>query len=57
MDKPVSDALVLFGVTGDAMHTDISQFDREDGMEAAWRIVDPVLTMKTPVPECAPGSW
>ena len=42
---------------GDAMHGDISQFDREDGVEAAWRIVDPVLSEHTPVHEYAPGSW
>ncbi|MGB9428633.1 MAG: glucose-6-phosphate dehydrogenase [Gammaproteobacteria bacterium] len=42
---------------GDAMHGNIWQFDREDGVEAAWRIVDPVLNMKTPVHEYAPGTW
>ncbi|MGH8401999.1 MAG: glucose-6-phosphate dehydrogenase [Gammaproteobacteria bacterium] len=42
---------------GDAMHGDVSQFDREDGVEATWRIVDPVLSMKTPLHEYNPGSW
>ena len=42
---------------GDAMHGDISQFDREDGVEAAWRIVDPVLSEHTPVHSYAAGSW
>ncbi len=42
---------------GDAMHGDISQFEREDGVEAAWRIVDPVLGMQTPLHEYVPGTW
>ena len=42
---------------GDAMHGDVSQFDREDGVEAAWRIVDPVLNEHTPVRTYEPGSW
>jgi len=42
---------------GDAMHGDVSQFDREDGVEAAWRIVDPVLKMHTSLHEYAPGTW
>ncbi|MGA9851912.1 MAG: glucose-6-phosphate dehydrogenase [Gammaproteobacteria bacterium] len=42
---------------GDAMHGDVSQFDREDGVEATWRIVDPVLNMKMPLHEYNPGSW
>ena len=28
-----------------------------DYVEEAWRIVDPVLTMKTPVREYEPGTW
>ena len=42
---------------GEAMHGDPSQFDREDGVEAAWRIVDPVLDQRRSLPEYAPGSW
>lgn len=42
---------------GDAMHGDTSQFNREDGVEAAWQIVDPILGMETPVHEYAPGTW
>ncbi|HEY1991295.1 MAG TPA: glucose-6-phosphate dehydrogenase [Gammaproteobacteria bacterium] len=42
---------------GEAMHGDVSQFDREDGVEAAWRIVDPVLNEHTPVRTYEPGSW
>jgi glucose-6-phosphate 1-dehydrogenase len=42
---------------GEAMHGDASQFNREDGVEAAWRIVDRVLRMRTPLYEYAPGTW
>jgi glucose-6-phosphate 1-dehydrogenase len=42
---------------GDAIHGEVSQFDREDGVEQAWRIVDPVLQQATPIHEYAPGSW
>jgi len=42
---------------GDAMVGDMSQFDREDGVEAAWRIVDPVLDTDAQAAEYAPGSW
>ena len=42
---------------GDAIHGDVSQFDREDGVEEAWRIVDPVLSEHTPVCVYTPGSW
>ncbi|HSN18553.1 MAG TPA: glucose-6-phosphate dehydrogenase [Gammaproteobacteria bacterium] len=42
---------------GEAMHGDISQFDREDGVEEAWRIVDPVLNQPSPVYPYDPGSW
>ncbi len=42
---------------GDAMMGDASLFARQDAVEAAWQIVDPLLTAK-PVPETyAPGSW
>ena len=32
-------------------------FAREDYVEEAWRIVDPVLKAGTPVFEYEPGSW
>ena len=42
---------------GDAMKGDATLFARQDGVEAAWRIVDPILTMRTPVHEYEQGSW
>jgi len=42
---------------GDAMHGDPTLFTREDGVEAAWRVVDPILGDVTPVHEYEPGTW
>ena len=44
-------------VLGDAMEGDATLFAREDYVEEAWRIVDPVLKADTPVYEYEPGSW
>jgi len=44
-------------VLGDAMHGDATLFAREDYVEEAWRIVDPVLKDRTPVYEYEPGAW
>ena len=44
-------------VLGDAMHGDATLFAREDYVEEAWRIVDPVLQAGTPVHEYEPGTW
>ncbi|HEX3231630.1 MAG TPA: hypothetical protein VHQ95_21810, partial [Pyrinomonadaceae bacterium] len=44
-------------VLGDAMMGDATLFAREDYVEEAWRIVDPVLKAGTPCCEYDPGSW
>jgi glucose-6-phosphate 1-dehydrogenase len=44
-------------VLGDAMEGDSTLFAREDYVEEAWRIVDPVLKVGTPVYEYEPGTW
>jgi glucose-6-phosphate 1-dehydrogenase len=44
-------------VLGDAMAGDPTLFAREDNVEEAWRIVDPVLKAGTPVYEYEPGTW
>jgi glucose-6-phosphate 1-dehydrogenase len=44
-------------VLGDAMTGDATLFAREDYVEEAWRIVDPVLKAGTPVFDYEPGSW
>jgi glucose-6-phosphate 1-dehydrogenase len=42
---------------GDAMAGDATLFAREDYVEEAWRIVDPVLRADTPVSEYETGTW
>jgi glucose-6-phosphate 1-dehydrogenase len=44
-------------VLGDAMAGDATLFAREDYVEEAWRIVDPVLKADTPLYGYEPGSW
>jgi glucose-6-phosphate 1-dehydrogenase len=42
---------------GDAMRGDPTLFAREDGVEAAWRVVAPVLGDAVPVHPYEPGTW
>jgi glucose-6-phosphate 1-dehydrogenase len=42
---------------GDAMHGDTTLFARQDAVEAAWAVVDPVLGDATPVHPYEPGTW
>jgi glucose-6-phosphate 1-dehydrogenase len=42
---------------GDAMAGDPTLFAREDYVEEAWRIVDPILKSNTPAYEYEPGTW
>ena len=42
---------------GDAMKGDATLFARGDGVEAAWRIVEPVLQVGEPLYIYDPGSW
>lgn len=44
-------------VLGEAIHGDVTLFAREDYVEEAWRIVDPVLAANTPVYEYDAGTW
>jgi glucose-6-phosphate 1-dehydrogenase len=44
-------------VLRDAMAADATLFAREDYVEEAWRIVDPMLKANTPVYEYEPGTW
>jgi glucose-6-phosphate 1-dehydrogenase len=41
----------------DAMQGDATLFAREDTVEAAWRVVDPILGNVTPVYAYKPGTW
>ena len=42
---------------GDAIRGDTALFTRDDCVEAAWRVIDPVLGNAAPVSEYAPGTW
>ena len=44
-------------VLGDAMAGDATLFAREDYVEEAWRIVDPVLKAGAPLHEYEPKTW
>ena len=44
-------------VLSDALDGNAELFARMDYVEEAWRIVDPVLKMETPVHEYEPGTW
>lgn len=44
-------------VLGDAMAGDTTLFAREDYVEEAWRIVDPVIRCEKPVMEYDPKTW
>jgi glucose-6-phosphate 1-dehydrogenase len=42
---------------GDALRGDATLFARQDSVEAAWRVVDPILGNVTPIHEYEPGTW
>ncbi len=42
---------------GDAMEGDATLFARQDVVEAAWAVVDPILGTDTPPREYTPGTW
>lgn len=42
---------------GDAMSGNPSLFVREDAVEAAWKVVDPILDGATPIHEYEPNTW
>jgi glucose-6-phosphate 1-dehydrogenase len=41
----------------DAIRGDASLFTRDDVVEAAWRVIDPILHSSDPVEEYVPGTW
>jgi glucose-6-phosphate 1-dehydrogenase len=42
---------------GDAVRGETALFTQDDSVEAAWRVVDPILSGALPVLEYEPGSW
>ena len=41
----------------DALIGDRSLYTRPDGLAAAWKVVDPLLSSPPPIASYAPGSW
>jgi glucose-6-phosphate 1-dehydrogenase len=56
--KPGGDEMDAYErLLGDAMEGDRTLFARQDGVEAAWAIVEPILSEPTPVHEYDCGTW
>jgi glucose-6-phosphate 1-dehydrogenase len=56
-ESQAHDLLPYERLLGDAFRGDASLFAREDLVEEQWRIVDPVLGMRTSPDLYEPGSW
>ena len=58
VEEPTADEVDAYErLLGDAMRGDGMLFVREDAVEAAWAIVDPILGNATTLEEYEPGSW
>jgi glucose-6-phosphate 1-dehydrogenase len=58
VDHPQGDDMDAYErLIGDAMDGDATLFAREDVVEAAWAIVDPILGRDTPLHEYTPRTW
>ncbi len=55
--RPVDEMSPYERLLGDAMRGDPSLFVREDTVEAAWKVVDPILDGATPLYEYDPQTW
>ncbi len=56
--RPNTDEMSAYErLLGDAMEGDAMLFSRQDTVEAAWRIVEPVLDDAVPLNIYQPGSW
>ena len=42
---------------GDALRGDASLFTRDDSVEAAWRVIEPILGDAAPLADYEPGTW
>jgi len=56
-NRPARETPPYKRLLGDALRGDSSLFTRDDAVEAAWRVVDPVLDLKSPVEMYEPGTW
>jgi len=58
VEDPTADEVDAYErLLGDAMRGDAMLFVREDAVEAAWAIVDPILGNPTTAHQYEPGSW
>lgn len=57
LDEQLGEESPYERLLSDAMSGDGALFTREDAVEAAWAVVDPVLDMPRPVYPYKPGSW
>jgi glucose-6-phosphate 1-dehydrogenase len=58
VDRPSADEMMPYErLLGDAMDGDAMLFAREDGVEAAWAVVQNILGDVEPALEYEPGSW
>lgn len=55
--QPKRQRLPYARLLGDALSGDAELFGRDDGIEAAWRIIDPALDDAEKVVQYKPGSW
>lgn len=55
--QPPSDHLPYERLLRGALHGDPELFTSGESVEAAWRVIDPALTMTTPPIEYEPGTW
>ena len=58
LHRPTGDEMSAYErLLGDAMVGDVTLFARQDAVEAAWAVVDPVLGDVTPLTTYEPGTW
>ena len=58
LHRPTGDEMSAYErLLGDAMVGDATLFARQDAVEAAWAVVDPVLGDVTPLTTYEPGTW
>jgi len=58
VNRPHGDEMAAYErLLGDAMAGDGTLFAGQDGVEAAWAVVQPVLGLATPVHDYQPGTW
>jgi len=55
--NPAEEMMPYERLLGDAIRGDASLFAREDGVEAAWRIIDPILGNVAAPVEYEPNTW